>query len=91
MSQHETGMPSNGTPKADAPFADNWAYLKTELNWLDRLLVLAVSRQRQDTKAINQVAKTAADKATSHWWKGVITLNQPTGYDECRPPSKPTA
>ena len=24
------------------PFADNWAYLKTELNWLDRLLMLAI-------------------------------------------------
>lgn len=81
MSKHESVI---------APFADNWAYLKTELNWLDRLLMLAVARQRQDAKVVNQVAKTAADKATSHWWKGIITLNQ-AAYDDCRPPTKPAS
>ncbi|NJL58090.1 hypothetical protein HC928_25475 [bacterium] len=31
-------------------FADNWAYLKTELQWLDRVLMLAVARQRQERR-----------------------------------------
>lgn len=74
-------------PESAAPFADNWAYLKTELSWLDRLLMLAVARHRQDTKAINQVAKTTLDKATSHWWKGIVNFNQTPAYDDCRVPT----
>ncbi|MEM8544747.1 MAG: AAA family ATPase [Cyanobacteria bacterium P01_H01_bin.119] len=69
-----------------SPFADNWAYLKTELNWLERLLMLAIARQRQETKAINQVARSAADRATSHWWKGIISTGRPPGYDDHRGP-----
>ncbi|MBE9078062.1 AAA family ATPase [Romeria aff. gracilis LEGE 07310] len=67
------------------PFADNWAYLKTELSWLDRLLMLAVARQRQETKDTQRLAKTPADRVSSHWWKGVISFQQPA-YDDCRPP-----
>ncbi len=58
----------------DDAFPDNWTYLRTELNWLDRVLAGAVARQRQDTKAINQIAKTRADQVTSHWWKGLVQL-----------------
>lgn len=73
-------------PSSPTPFADNWAYLKTELNWLERLLMLAIARQRQDTKEIDRVAQTAADRATSHWWKGIISTGRPPGYDDCRGP-----
>lgn len=70
------------------PFADNWAYLKTELAWLDRLLMLAVARQRKETKAINKVATTKADKVSAHWWKGVISVSSPN-YDDARVTAKP--
>ncbi|MBD2021386.1 hypothetical protein H6F43_14490, partial [Leptolyngbya sp. FACHB-36] len=56
------------------PFPDNWTYLKTELAWLDRLLSLAVAQQRKDTKEVNQLARSTADRVTSHWWKGLVTL-----------------
>jgi hypothetical protein len=69
------------------PFLDNWAYLKTELRWLDRLLMVAIARQQQEAKAVNQVAQGEADKVTSHWWKGIIHLNQPTFYEDGRPPA----
>ncbi|MGD1895556.1 MAG: AAA family ATPase [Phormidesmis sp.] len=68
------------------PFADNWAYLKTELAWLDRLLMLAIARQRKDHKAIEKVATTPADRLSSHWWKGVISVPNPS-YDDCRAPA----
>ncbi|MGB7084049.1 MAG: hypothetical protein WBD47_00740 [Phormidesmis sp.] len=71
------------------PFADNWAYLKTELAWLDRLLMLAIARQRKDISAINKVARTPADRVSSHWWKGVVSISKPV-YDDCRGPV-PTA
>ena len=71
------------------PFADNWAYLKTELAWLDRLLMLAVSRQRKETKSLRKVAATPADKVSSHWWKGVISVPNPA-YDDCKGPKKPS-
>ncbi|MGB3294558.1 MAG: hypothetical protein WBB01_16355, partial [Phormidesmis sp.] len=67
------------------PFADNWAYLKTELSWLDRLLMLAIARQQKETKAVDRVAKTAADRVSAHWWKGVISVSKPA-YDDCRAP-----
>lgn len=69
------------------PFADNWAYLKTELSWLDRLLMLAIARQKKETKAINKVAKTSADRVSAYWWQGVISVAQPA-YDDCRVPVK---
>ena len=63
------------------PFLDNWTYLKVELNWLERLLLTAVARQRKETKEIDRVAKTAVDRATSHWWKGLVSLEGPIAYD----------
>ncbi|MGC1526481.1 MAG: AAA family ATPase [Phormidesmis sp.] len=72
------------------PFADNWAYLRTELAWLDRLLMLAIARQRKETKVINKVATTAADRLSSHWWKGIISVANPN-YDDCRVPAAAAA
>lgn len=75
-------------PKPVSAFTDNWAYLKTELTWLDRLLMLAVSRQRRDLKDLDEFVQSAEDRVTSHWWKGIIALNQAPGYDNARPPLK---
>ncbi len=72
------------------PFADNWAYVRTELAWLDRLLMLAIARQRKETKAINKVASTATDRLSSHWWKGIISVADPN-YDDCRVPAAAAA
>jgi hypothetical protein len=55
-------------------FVDNWTYLKTELTWLDRVLSLAVAKQRKETKEIDRIARSRADRVTSHWWKGLINL-----------------
>ena len=73
--------------KAPVPFANNWAYLKVELNWLERLLMLAVARKRKDLKDINRVAHNRGDRVTSHWWKGLIHVS-PRAYDEGPPPKK---
>ena len=54
------------------PFASNWAYLKVELNWLERLLMVSAARQRKETRDVNRVARSAVDRATSHWWQGLI-------------------
>ena len=69
-------------------FTDNCAYLKTELSWLDRMLMMALSRYRQDKKEVDRVAQSKADKASSHWWKGVISLDGKVAYDEHRPNTK---
>lgn len=71
----------------EQPFLDNWAYLKTELNWLDRLLSLAIARQRKETKEVNQLSRSPVDRATSHWWKGLISLDETAAYDS--PVAKP--
>jgi hypothetical protein len=63
------------------PFADNWTYLRAELAWLDRVLSMAVAKQRQDSKAIDRVARTPGDRATSHWWQGLINLDSEAYYD----------
>lgn len=63
------------------PFPDNWTYLRAELNWLDRLLSLAVARQRKDTKEVERVSRSRADRVTSHWWKGLISLDGEISYD----------
>ncbi len=63
------------------PFVDNWDYLKVELNWVDRLLQLAVARQRKETKAVDRVAQTKGDRVTSHWWKGLVALDGQMTYD----------
>lgn len=68
------------------PFANNWAYLDTELGWLERLLLVAVSQQKKTLKSVARVAKTPADKATSDWWQGLITLKQ-RAYDDVAPKS----
>lgn len=56
------------------PFSDNWTYLRAELLWLDRVLSLAIARQRKDTQVVERLAKTRADRVTSHWWKGLVSL-----------------
>ncbi|MBW4466226.1 MAG: hypothetical protein KME07_12430 [Pegethrix bostrychoides GSE-TBD4-15B] len=68
-------------------FADNWAYLRTELHWLDRLLMAAAAKQRKEAKEIDRIAQSKADQATSHWWKGLITAEGNAAYDEYRQPS----
>ncbi|EKV02271.1 hypothetical protein Lepto7375DRAFT_4494 [Leptolyngbya sp. PCC 7375] len=68
------------------PFANNWAYLETELSWLERLLLVAVSQQRKHLKSVNQVAKNASDKATSDWWQGLIAVKK-RAYDDTAPKS----
>lgn len=65
-------------------FSDNWAYLRTELSWLDRMLMLAVARYRQDKRNVDRVAQSAADRVSSHWWKGVVSLEGNIAYDEHR-------
>jgi hypothetical protein len=68
------------------PFLDNWTHLKVELNWLERLLLLAVARARKESKDVERVAQTKADRATSHWWKGMISLDGSISYDS--PPER---
>lgn len=68
-------------------FADNWAYLRTELHWLERLLMAAVAKQRKETKEVDRIAQSKADRATSHWWKGIITAEGDAAYDEYRKPT----
>ncbi|MGP1385100.1 MAG: AAA family ATPase [Thainema sp.] len=70
----------SGSPAT--PFSDNWTYLKTELQWLEKLLVLAIARRRQDDKVVNRLSKNQADKATSHWWQGLVTFDQQPAYDD---------
>lgn len=67
------------------PFANNWAYLDTELSWLERLLLVAVSQQRKNLKSVTRVAKTASDKATSDWWQGLVTITTNRAYDDTAP------
>ena len=68
------------------PFENNWAYLKTEMCWLDRLLMLAVARQRKEAKTVGEVASAKGDRVSAHWWKGVIAVSKP-GYDDTRVPT----
>ena len=71
-------------------FSDNWSYLRTELSWLDRVLMLAVARYRQEKRGIDRVAQTHADRVSSHWWKGVVSLGNNIAYDEHRKVAKST-
>lgn len=75
--------------EAAQPFANNWAYLKIELRWLDRVLLSAVSRHRSDEKAVERVAQTEQDHVTSPWWKGIITLPRSHPREEAPPPKGP--
>jgi ATPase family associated with various cellular activities (AAA) len=63
------------------PFSDNWTYLKVELSWLERLLLLAVTRQKKEAKEVDRIAQTRADRATAHWWKGIVSLDGLVAYD----------
>ncbi|NJN86537.1 MAG: AAA family ATPase [Leptolyngbyaceae cyanobacterium SL_7_1] len=69
-----------------AGFTTNWAYVRTELNWLERLLLMAVARQRKESKEIDRVVQSRADKITSHWWKGVVSLEGIVASDDYRKP-----
>jgi ATPase family associated with various cellular activities (AAA) len=71
-------------------FANNWAYLKVELNALERLILTAVARQKKDQKEADRLLRTPADRAAQHWFQGIITnLEGPIGYDS--PPPVRTA
>ena len=61
------------------PFVDNWSYLKAELAWLDRVLMRSLAKQRQANHEIDRVAKSPADRSTSHWWKGFIAIDPSKG------------
>jgi hypothetical protein len=67
------------------PFADNWSYLKVELNWLERLLLMAVAKQKKENKEVDRLAKTKADRASSFWWQGILNLDGKIGYDSPPP------
>ncbi|NJO42617.1 MAG: hypothetical protein HC865_18865 [Cyanobacteria bacterium RU_5_0] len=69
-------------------FADNWAYLRMELRWLDQILMLAVARQRKDNQDVERIAQSKADRATSFWWKGIIAVEGHPVYDEHRQPTQ---
>lgn len=62
-----------------ALFQDNWSYLKAELAWLDRMLMRAMAKHRQYDREISRVARSSADKVTSHWWQGFINLDPAKG------------
>ncbi|NEQ43298.1 MAG: AAA family ATPase [Leptolyngbya sp. SIOISBB] len=81
-------MSSNGVQ----PFENNWAYLKTELRWLDRLLMMAVARKRQEDKSTHRISNATVDEITSHWWKGIVTVSRGIDDREGPPPKRqPTA
>ncbi|MBE9135907.1 ATP-binding protein [Nodosilinea sp. LEGE 07088] len=81
--------PESSVPNKIAPFTDNWAYLKTELAWLDRLLMVAVSRQKREVQELDDFALSGEDRVTRHWWKGIISFTGQPGYDNVRPPKVP--
>jgi len=58
----------------DEGFSDNWTYLRTELNWLDRMLAGAIARQQKEKKEVDRVSRARIDQITSHWWKGLIQV-----------------
>jgi ABC-type dipeptide/oligopeptide/nickel transport system ATPase component len=68
-------------------FANNWDYLKTELRWLDQVLMMAVTRQRKEAHEVDRLSQSRADRVTSHWWKGLVSLEGEAAYDEHRQPS----
>jgi len=84
-------MPTESSERfADNWFTDNWAYLKTELRWLDQVLMLAVARQRKETQEIERVTHSKADRVTSSWWKGILATDGKAAYDEYRQPAAAT-
>lgn len=90
MQQPNSANPPNTPtpPNSAQPFADNWAHLKVELNWLENMLMRAVARQRQESKGIDQAARNKADRVSSHWWQGLIVLegnSARAGEEKARP------
>lgn len=84
-------MPTEPSERfADNWFTDNWAYLKTELRWLDQVLMLAVARQRKENSEIERVTHSKVDRATSSWWKGILATDGKAVYDEYRQPATGT-
>ncbi len=77
--------------KSQKPFVDNWAYIKTELQWLDRLLLLAVGRHKRDRKETEQASRSQRDRITRHWWKGIVSLEGTPRYDDIRPAAESEA
>jgi hypothetical protein len=67
------------------PFADNWAYLKVELNWLEKVLLTAATRQKKENREIDRLSKTKADRASSAWWQGLIEVEGRAGHDSPPP------
>ena len=63
---------------------DNWAYLKVEMSWLERILLNAVAKARIQETKLNRHAKTNADRATRHWWEGIVSFEK-VGYDSPPP------
>ncbi len=79
------GESSGGREPKILPFADNWTYIKTELQWLDRLLLLAVGKHRRERRETDRISHSQRDRLTRHWWKGIVTLDTPPVYDDVRP------
>jgi hypothetical protein len=69
-------------------FTDNWAYLKVELNHLERLLLAAVAKQKKENKEADRFLRTPADRASQHWLQGLMNLEGTIGYDS-PPPVRP--
>jgi len=74
----ETGEVPNTFPDVQ-PFADNWSYLKAELAWLDRVLMRSLAKQKQNNQEVERVARSNVDRATSHWWKGLMAIDPSKG------------
>lgn len=67
------------------PFADNWAYLKVELNWLEKVLLTAATRQKKENREADRLSKTKADRASSAWWQGLVEMEGRAGHDSPPP------
>ncbi len=66
-------------------FANNWAYLKVELNSLERLILVAVARQKKENKDADRMLRTPADRAAQYWLQGLMNVEGNIGYDSPPP------
>jgi ATPase family associated with various cellular activities (AAA) len=66
-------------------FANNWAYLKVELNSLERLILGAVARQKKENKEADRMLRTPADRAAQYWLQGLMHIEGNIGYDSPPP------
>jgi ATPase family associated with various cellular activities (AAA) len=66
-------------------FANNWAYLKVELNALERVILTAVARQKKENKEGERLLRTPADRAAQHWLQGLMNIDSNIGYDSPPP------